>query len=192
MCVLESRIQMNSISRNKALKQLCRKDYFLNTTALLNKRRKSDDQEEIKTAKNSTPHLSPTDRTFNLVGPRDQKSNIRKIIYVKTRNEKVLEKRFREYQEELNTWHQAFWEKQNGKFYQSKKAFLQLRGRDINADTKKDFADDLSRFYKNFLDGHYQAHYQYLRAWYWRNFQLLWIGLQVSTARFIDKFIPWR
>ena len=39
---------MNSISRNNALKQLCRKDYFLNTTALLNKRRKSDDQEEIK------------------------------------------------------------------------------------------------------------------------------------------------
>lgn len=38
---------MNSLSRNKALKQLCRKDYFLNTTALLNKRRKSDDQEEI-------------------------------------------------------------------------------------------------------------------------------------------------
>jgi len=136
--------------------------------------------------------LSPTDRTFNLVGPRDQKSNIRKIIYVKTRNENVLEKRFREYQEELNTWHQAFWEKQNGKFYQSKKAFLQLRGRDVNADTKKDFADDLSRFYKNFLDGHHQAHYQYLRAWYWRNFQLLWIGLQVTTARFIDKFIPWR
>lgn len=39
---------MNSISRNKALKQLCRKDYFLNTKALLNKRWKSDDQEEIK------------------------------------------------------------------------------------------------------------------------------------------------
>lgn len=39
---------MNSISRNKALKQLCRKDYFFNTTALLNKRWKSDDQEEIK------------------------------------------------------------------------------------------------------------------------------------------------
>lgn len=27
----------------------------------------------------------------------------------------------------------------------------------------KDFADDLSRFYKNFLDGHYQVHSQYLR-----------------------------
>ena len=34
------------------------------------------------------------------------------------------EKRFREQQQELNTWHQVFWEKQNEKFSKVKSCFV--------------------------------------------------------------------
>ena len=58
---------MKSISRNKALKQLCRKDYFLNTTALLNKRWKSDDQEEIKVKVSPTTANDGHVDSFNII-----------------------------------------------------------------------------------------------------------------------------
>ncbi|XP_068683610.1 COA8 family protein CBG23705, mitochondrial-like isoform X3 [Montipora foliosa] len=132
--------------------------------------------------------LSKRQSVFNTFLGNRWKTVNREICTVSVNREKI----FRERQQELNMWHQTFWEKQNETFYQSKKAFLKVRGRDIGIETKKDFADDLSKFYKNFLDGHYQVHSQYLRVWYLRNFQLLWMALQVSTTRFFNKVIPWR
>lgn len=186
---------MKSIWRIEYLVGLSKRQYVFNT--FLGNRWKAVNREICtvsvnRTAKNRSMVRPTTHRKFNLVGPRDNKSNIRKIIYAKTRDEKLTEKIFRERQQELDMWHQTFWEKQNEQFYQSKKAFLKVRGRDIGIETKKDFADDLSKFYKNFLDGHYQVHSQYLRVWYLRNFQLLWMALQVSTTRFFNKVIPWR
>lgn len=185
---------MKSIYRKNASICLCTRKCFLYPSVSSNERWKGDSREisTDKTSRNPGVAATPSCSKFNLVGPRDYKSNIRKIIYAKPKDENTTEKRFREQQQDLNNWHQVFWEKQNEKFFKSKKAFLQLRSRDIETETNKDFADDLSRFYKNFLDGHYQVHSQYLRAWYLRNFQLLWSGLQVSTSRLIHKFIPWR
>lgn len=185
---------MKSICRNKASIQWCAKTYLPYSSVILPKRW-GNDSRDIPTDKpegNATAAVSPTRGEFNVVGPRDYNSNIRKIIYAKSKDENAMEKRFREQQQELNTWHQVFWEKQNEKFHKSKKAYLKLRSRDIETETNKEFADEMSKFYRDFLDGNYHVHTQYLRAWYCRNFQVLWAGLQVSTSRFINKIIPRR
>jgi len=160
-------------------------------SVVLHKRWESDTREisTDKGARNSVNAASPSRSKFNLVGPRDYRSNIRKIIYVKSQDESTKEKSFRKQQQELNSWHHGFWENQNEKFQKSKKAFLKLRSRDIETETHKEFADDLSKFYKDFLDGNYQVHSKYLREWYGGNFQLLWTGLQVSISRFINKVL---
>lgn len=129
---------------------------------------------------------------FNLVGPRHHGSNIRKIVFAKLKNESTKERYFREQQQELNTWNQNFWGKQNEKFNKSKKAFLQLRPRNLETDTNKELADELSKFYRDFLDGNYNVHSQYLRDWYRRNFHLLWTGIQVSVFRILSKIMPKR
>ncbi|KAM7448834.1 Apoptogenic protein 1 [Porites harrisoni] len=185
---------MKSICRNKASVQWCTKKYLLYTSAVGPKRWRSDGCGHScgKVTENATSAVSPFHSKFNLVGPRDYKSNIRKVIYAKSKDENASEKRFREQQQDLNAWHQVFWEKHNDKFTKSKKAYLKLRSRDTETETSKELADDLSKFYRDFLDGNYQVHTKYLRAWYHRNFQLLWAGLQVSTSKFISKIIPWK
>lgn len=188
---------MKVVHRNNALIQLCVKTNLFSRSSVLPKRWESNSRETCfdkgHQASRSTSTSGPPCRSkFNLVGPRDYRSNIRKIIYAKSKDETRQEKYFREQQQELNTWHQDFWEKQNEKFSKSKKAYLQLRPRNLKTDSNKELADELSKFYRDFLDGNYRVHSQYLRAWYCRNFHLLWTGLQVSTSRFFSKIIPKR
>ncbi|KAL9954714.1 hypothetical protein ACROYT_G042285 [Oculina patagonica] len=188
---------MKVICRNNAFTLLCARRNLLKPSVVLSKRWESNTREagsnkDHRATRSTSASGSPSRSKFNLVGPRDYKSNIRKIVYAKSKDETNTEKYFREQQQELNTWHQDFWERQNEKFSKSKKAFLQLRPRNLENDTNKELADDLSKFYKNFLDGHYKVHSQYLRAWYRRNFHLLWTGLQASTSRFLSKIIPKR
>ncbi|CAH3128295.1 unnamed protein product [Pocillopora meandrina] len=158
--------------------------------------------DEVHVFPRSLPSASSSRGKFNLVGPRHHGSNIRKIIFAKLKNESTKERYFREQQQELNTWNQNFWGKQNEKFNKSKKAFLQLRPRNLETDTNKELADELSKFYRDFLDGNYNVHSQYLRNyvlpfvlnrdWYRRNFHLLWTGIQVSVFRILSKIMPKR
>lgn len=181
------------------MKLLCRnyssllpfaRNYFYCPSVCVHKRWESGSREISTDEVSRRASASSFRGKFNLVGPRHHSSNIRKIVFARLNNETTKERYFREQQQELNTWNQNFWGKQNEKFNKSKKAFLQLRSKNLETETNKELADELSKFYRDFLDGNYNVHSQYLRDWYRRNFHLLWTGIQVSVFKILSKIMP--
>ncbi|XP_028398611.1 apoptogenic protein 1, mitochondrial-like [Dendronephthya gigantea] len=97
---------------------------------------------------------------------------------------------FREYKQDLMSWHHSFWLHQNLKFTKEKKEYTLKRDLIENAKADgKEKADDLSLFYKEFLDENFSVHFQYQREWYRRNFLLLWYGLKVDVERLFKKLM---
>lgn len=49
-------------------------------------------------------------------------------------------------------------------------------------------ADEMSEFYKKFLDENWKTHLQYNAVWYKKNFTLLLLALRVSFEKGLLKF----
>ncbi|XP_076670703.1 COA8 family protein CG14806, mitochondrial-like isoform X2 [Andrena cerasifolii] len=119
----------------------------------------------------------------DIIGPPDPISNLRPIIFARSPNETNLEKRYREVREATQLWNQDFWLRHNASFIEERKRFqddLKLQGKELIT------ADDMSVFYKQFLDKNWKTHLNYNVAWYRRNIQLLFleIGVRVSKLKF--------
>ncbi|XP_076393155.1 cytochrome c oxidase assembly factor 8 isoform X2 [Megachile rotundata] len=94
----------------------------------------------------------------DIIGPPDPVSNLRPIIYAKPKNESNLEKKYREAREDTQLWNENFWRKHNMSFIQERKQFQE----DLKAQGKLSItADDMSIFYKEFLDKNWKTHLHY-------------------------------
>ncbi|XP_046847277.1 COA8 family protein Y39B6A.34, mitochondrial-like [Xenia sp. Carnegie-2017] len=130
--------------------------------------------------------------TYNLnykYGLPHKDSNIPTIEFSAVKNETKKEKRFRLYKLNLMAWHHEFWLKQNEKFNQEKKEYLQRRKDHRKITEGKESADDLSIFYKNFLDRNFYVHFAYQREWYKKNAWLFWFGLLVGIEKLQNKLL---
>lgn len=136
----------------------------------------------------SGQHETGVGQQRDIYGPPHSISNIPHIKFAVADNETVKEKKYREFKEDLATWHQQFWLKHNENFNKSKKAYLNKM---VNPNTiidEKQHADDLSIFYKYFLDKNLRTHMNYQREWYKKVFKALWYGLQVDIERLSKTF----
>lgn len=116
----------------------------------------------------------------DIIGPPDSVSNLRPIIFAKSRNETTIEKKYREAREDTQLWNQNFWTKHNTSFIQERKEFQEA----LKAQGKTSItADDMSVFYKNFLDKNWQSHFKYNLDWYKRNVKLLFLELRVRFSK---------
>ncbi|XP_031560959.1 COA8 family protein CBG23705, mitochondrial-like [Actinia tenebrosa] len=125
---------------------------------------------------------------YDLVGPQDSKSNIRKMIFSKKSYETRREQELRLQKQALQSWHQEFWTKHNKNFNESKKKFLAERRKNED-ESDKQFADDLSVFYKDFLDKNFNLHKDYLWEWYKRNFKLVWPSFLISFQQCKNRLL---
>ncbi|XP_017880377.1 APOPT family protein CG14806, mitochondrial [Ceratina calcarata] len=119
----------------------------------------------------------------DLIGPPDPISNIRPIIVARSENESKLEKIYREAREDTQTWNQHFWTKHNIRFIKERKQFQE----NLKKEGKTSItADDMSVFYKEFLDKNWHTHFNYNIAWYRRNIKLLFLefGVRISKLKF--------
>lgn len=138
-----------------------------------------------------------------MIGPPDPISNLRPIIFANPPKETYLEKRYRELREETQQWNQIFWSKHNTSFikvillnwsfnnirfsiqkdlikFQEREQFQQM----LKAQGKVTLtADDMSVFYKQFLDQNWQTHFNYNIAWYKRNIKILFFGIAVKVSK---------
>ncbi|XP_017793459.1 PREDICTED: APOPT family protein CG14806, mitochondrial isoform X2 [Habropoda laboriosa] len=116
----------------------------------------------------------------DMIGPPDPISNLRPIIFAKFDKESKLEKIYREVREETQIWNQKFWTKHNISFIEERKRFqenLKTQGKtSINT-------DDMSVFYKEFLDKNWRMHMNYNIAWYKRNVKLLFLEIAVRMSK---------
>ncbi|WAR23874.1 COA8-like protein, partial [Mya arenaria] len=113
-----------------------------------------------------TTHLEchpPEDVARDWIGPPDKVSNIRQLKLHKAENETMAQREYREQQEVTRHWHHQFWEKHNKDFFAQKEVFTQQRlaEKAEKGHDEKITPEELSEFYKKFLDENYKAHIQY-------------------------------
>lgn len=122
----------------------------------------------------------------------------------KPHNETRAQQDLRERRLEIQEWNQNFWAKHNKRFFevrtsrcwilhrfllilyrfQDKAEFIRLNKRP-GQDTIP--ADDMSKFYKYFLDKNWKIHVLYNVSWYSKNFELLFLALHVNLEKVYRK-----
>ncbi|XP_032679824.1 cytochrome c oxidase assembly factor 8 [Odontomachus brunneus] len=124
------------------------------------------------------------DQLHDIIGPPDPVSNLRPIIFARPMKETYLEKKYRELKEDTQQWNQTFWYKHNTNFIQERKQFQEL----LRTQGKMTLtADEMSVFYKQFLDKNWKSHFNYNIAWYKKNIKILFLGIAVGICKFKFK-----
>ncbi|XP_069683805.1 cytochrome c oxidase assembly factor 8 [Periplaneta americana] len=133
----------------------------------------------------SSKSVASKPTTHDLIGPPDSISNLRPIVFYKPKNEHPIEKQFRERRIEVQKWNVAFWTKHNQSFIKERKEFISAHlPQETLSDEKQTLtADEMSVFYKKFLDKNWNVHFYYNVEWYKKNFGLVLLELRVKILR---------
>ncbi|CAH0718727.1 unnamed protein product, partial [Brenthis ino] len=115
-----------------------------------------------------------------MIGPPDPVSNLRKIIFKEPKNETNLEKKYRKLRHEVQEWNQNFWTQHNSRFFKERKAYLK---KNLPEGKTNLTADEMSVFYKAFLDKNWKTHLSYNKEWYMKNFTLLTLAIQIKIKK---------
>lgn len=116
----------------------------------------------------------------DIVGPPDPDSNIRRVIYSRKNNrtDEMLDKE----RMETDEWNNKFWKEHNKTFFQQKKEFIERTK--AASGTENDVSDNLSVFYKEFLEKNHDVYIKYNNEWYRKNFGLIWKSAQASLTKY--------
>ncbi|KAM3961842.1 cytochrome c oxidase assembly factor 8 [Aphomia sociella] len=117
-----------------------------------------------------------------MIGPPDPVSNLRKVVFKQQQNETALEKRYREMRVEVQDWNHNFWTLHNSRFFQEREEYLKQH---LPEGKQNLSADEMSVFYKAFLDKNWSSHINYNIEWYKKNFKLLGLAIQVKFRRML-------
>ncbi|XP_045606601.2 cytochrome c oxidase assembly factor 8 [Procambarus clarkii] len=127
--------------------------------------------------------IDPQEVKCDCVGPPDRQSNLRMTKFYIPPDETPLERRHREERFKTQEWNHRFWADHNTKFKKMKEEFIRVRLKEKYGENTEDqktlSADEMSEFYKKFLDDHHLVHGQYNREWYKKNVNNLLIATRV-------------
>ncbi|XP_076463776.1 COA8 family protein CBG23705, mitochondrial-like [Babylonia areolata] len=126
----------------------------------------------------------PDSGTNNWIGPPDPVSNIRPVRFQVHADETEVERQFRQHQKETIEWNHTFWKKHNAKFFKEKEDFVE---KIKQTEGKKATSEELSQFYKTFLNENRVGHLKYNRDWYRKNISLLWPAVQVAVIKMMRR-----
>ncbi|OWA53507.1 putative APOPT family protein Y39B6A.34, mitochondrial [Hypsibius exemplaris] len=112
----------------------------------------------------------------DLYGPPDPISNLPHIKFVAVADESEAERRLREQRQRIHDWNHRFWADHNSRFNAEKEAFLE------SLPEKRASADELSTFYKSFLNANHASHMAYNKELYRRNYQVSAFVMFHSTS----------
>ncbi|XP_063146450.1 cytochrome c oxidase assembly factor 8 isoform X1 [Candoia aspera] len=137
----------------------------------------------------------PSDSCYDWIGPPDQCSNLRPVIFYVPKHESPLERRLRELRQETQSWNQEFWANQNISFRKEKEEFVcsRLKAKGIQPRDEKGqkaslTAEEMAEFYKDFLSKNLKKNVYYNREWYKRNFAITFLMGQVAFKKAWKKF----
>ncbi|XP_052273886.1 COA8 family protein Y39B6A.34, mitochondrial-like isoform X2 [Dreissena polymorpha] len=105
-------------------------------------------------------------------------------------DESSLERDYRLKREVVQKWHHEFWTAHNKRFFTLKEKYIQEKLAEKGEaadDINKVTPEELSVFYKKFLDDNYPTHIQYNKDWYKKNISLLWPALKVNFYRLFAR-----
>ncbi|CAK6979766.1 cytochrome c oxidase assembly factor 8 isoform X1 [Scomber scombrus] len=125
--------------------------------------------------------------THDWIGPPNQLSNLRPIVYHVPENESELEKRLRHLRQKTEDWNHEFWIEQNISFRKEKETYIhsQLKAkglplRDEQGRRQNLNSEEMAVFYKSFLDTNRIRHANYNKEWYRRNFTITFLMARVA------------
>eukprot|EP00128_Syssomonas_multiformis_P011951 Colp12_sorted_trinity150504_noHs@21317 len=121
-------------------------------------------------------------RVLGTLSAPDPVSNIRHREYVLPENATPEELRFKKLQIEIQEFHHEFWTKNNTKFQQYKAKFIEEHG-----GKDKVTAEQLSKFYKDYLEENRKIHMAYNLKWWKLNAGLLMPAFQANISRFVNR-----
>lgn len=128
-------------------------------------------------------------QSHHWVETSDDGSNMRRIMFAQPKKPNAFHEELEKKREETFQWNHKFWKKHNTDFFKQKKNFsLKTSEKDMESKSENDISDEMSVFYKDFLDRNYELHMNYNRQWYKRNFGLLVLSLQASMKNIVDRF----
>jgi len=120
----------------------------------------------------------------DLVGPPDPVSNLRPIKYHIPKHESLVERQLRLKRIEVAKWNHEFWTSHNLRFIKERETYKKcLAKKGISTAT----ADQMSEFYKDFLDKNWKTHLIYNFEWYKKNISIV----RLMMNKNIYKAIQW-
>ncbi|XP_076043080.1 cytochrome c oxidase assembly factor 8 isoform X2 [Oratosquilla oratoria] len=164
------------------------------STSFRNCQRKEVRYPPIQKAKQQNKNIDSAipGASHDCIGPPNKFSNIRPIKFYVPTNETPLQLQLRKHREETQEWNDEFWKNHNIKFKKMKADFIKKRLEEKYANTVEDqkrlTADEMSEFYKAFLDLHRTQHIEYNKEWYKRNFRILYLSAYVRLQSFLKLF----
>ncbi|KAI0210551.1 Cytochrome c oxidase assembly factor 8 [Lamellibrachia satsuma] len=136
------------------------------------------------------PSNPPAHLKTDGIGPPDPDSKLRPLKFHIPPNESRMEKEYRLLREETQKWNHEFWARHNRSFFKEKEHFITSMLKKKSGKDDSDMTltpDEMSVFYKHFLDANYKLHKEYNREWYYRNIQILWSSFKVVTSRLFKR-----
>ncbi|KAF9159484.1 hypothetical protein DFQ26_006484 [Actinomortierella ambigua] len=139
-------------------------------------------------AKRSTrpKFLNPsTNRDKFLVGTAHPVSNLRPVLYPIPDHESEADRQLRERRERVDAFNQDFWARNNALFIQAK-ADYEAMVVEKNGGSPVT-SEQLSVFYKDFLDKAYDRQMAYNRQWWIENMGLLWPSAKAVFRKWTNR-----
>ncbi|XP_014274581.1 COA8 family protein Y39B6A.34, mitochondrial [Halyomorpha halys] len=122
----------------------------------------------------------------DIVGQPDPISNLRPITFHIPLDETYIERKFRLKREHVHNWNEEFWKHHNMRFTLERKEYVEAM-KEKKADYGPLTPEEISVFYKAFLDKYWMTHMWYNIEWYKQNLNLLALALKVELDRFRRK-----
>jgi len=126
----------------------------------------------------------------DLIGPPDTASNLRPIQFKVSENETELQTRLRLLRQETQEFNQTFWVQHNAEFTSGREEHIaQVLKEKYENDVAKTTisAEEMSVYYKKFLDSKWRSHIDYNLEWQKRNFSILFLAFRVQLESLISK-----
>ncbi|KAK4875025.1 hypothetical protein RN001_011447 [Aquatica leii] len=149
------------MSYGKLYNNLCFKFKYLNTKDLsirkLSSTSRNPDAIFLEKCIESPIIVIPKSKKVDVIGPPNPKSNLRPIIRQRKLHETNMQQKLRKFQDETQEWNEKFWNEHNTKFVRERDAYIKSHLK-VNDDRNNLTPEEMSEFYKKFLDNNWKTH----------------------------------
>merc|ERR1719348_325835 len=126
----------------------------------------------------------------DLIGPPRQVSNLRPVKFAVYPDDSDLAVRLRELRQDTQKFNQEWWTKHNTEFKEGRAAFIQqiLKTKYPDQPDKTTVsAEEMSEFYRQFMNSRLRAHVEYNKEWQRRNWIIILLAARVKLEKIFRR-----
>ena len=123
---------------------------------------------------------------YDLIGPPRSTSNLRPVKFAVAQDETELQIRLRKLRQETQKFNESWWTKHNAEFKEGREQFIReiLKTKYPDEPDKTTLsADEMSVFYRNFMNQNWKNHLDYNKEWQKRNWTIIFLMFRVRLQK---------